>query len=149
MPPFSFTWIEHGKLGACSAPGFERDLEELRQKRIALVVNLHDTAHSDRQLSRYGMRQLHLPVTDFRPPTQEQISTALDAIREAHEAGESAAVHCAFGLGRTGTVVACWLVAQGMTADAAIDRVRELRPGSVETEEQVAAVRSFARGRRT
>ena len=55
------------------------------------------------------------------------------------------AVHCAAGLGRTGTVLAAWFVTQGLSAQNAIARVRRLRPGSVETEEQERAVEEFAK----
>ena len=48
-------------------------------------------------------------------------------------------------LGRTGTVLAAYFVTQGMTARAAIERVRQLRPNSVETDEQEEAVAEFAR----
>jgi atypical dual specificity phosphatase len=55
------------------------------------------------------------------------------------------AVHCGGGLGRTGTLLACYLVsAEGLPADAAIARVRAARPGSVETEDQEQAVRRYA-----
>jgi protein-tyrosine phosphatase len=54
------------------------------------------------------------------------------------------AVHCFAGVGRTGTVLAAWMVAQGMEPDAAIEELRALRPGSVETRGQADAVRRFA-----
>jgi atypical dual specificity phosphatase len=55
------------------------------------------------------------------------------------------AVHCGAGLGRTGTLLACYLVSSaGLTADEAIARVRAARPGSIETDEQEQAVRRFA-----
>jgi atypical dual specificity phosphatase len=57
------------------------------------------------------------------------------------------AVHCTAGYGRTGTILAAYLVAQGYTPAAAITRVRELRPGSIETPDQAAAVEEFARRR--
>jgi len=41
--------------------------------------------------------------------------------------------------------MAAWLVRQGFDADSAISRIRELRPGSIETDEQEEAVRDFAR----
>ena len=57
------------------------------------------------------------------------------------------AIHCSAGLGRTGVVLACYLVQKGLTAQNAIARVRRLRPGSIETEEQADAVVDFARRR--
>ena len=57
------------------------------------------------------------------------------------QSGDPVAVHCAAGLGRSGTMAAVYLVADGASADEAITRVRDLRPGSIETEEQENAVR--------
>ena len=56
------------------------------------------------------------------------------------------AVHCIRGMGRTGTMIACYLVkAYGMTGRTAINEVRRLRPGSIETKEQEQIVESYAK----
>lgn len=67
-------------------------------------------------------------------------------IFEALAEGEAVAVHCGGGLGRTGTVLSCYLLESGeeLGAQEAIRRVRALRPGSVETPAQLAAVRAWA-----
>ena len=53
-------------------------------------------------------------------------------------------VHCAMGCGRTGTILASYLVAnEGYTADDAIVETRKRRKGSIETRRQEQAVRDY------
>jgi len=54
-------------------------------------------------------------------------------------------VHCGAGLGRTGTVLACYLISRGLCAEHAIDRVRDARPGAIEAINQIAFVYYFER----
>ena len=49
------------------------------------------------------------------PRSQQQTAGILDAIDKALEDGKNVYVHCWGGIGRTGTVVGCWLVRHGMT----------------------------------
>jgi atypical dual specificity phosphatase len=49
------------------------------------------------------------------------------------------------GLGRTGTMLACYFVKKGMPAPAAISHVRRIRPGSIETPEQADTITDYAR----
>ena len=85
-------------------------------------------------------------MKDFAAPSPEQIERGMEAILEALAAGEAAAVHCGGGLGRTGTLLACYLASsEGLDAGEAILRVRSLRPGSVETPAQAAVVDAWAR----
>ena len=69
----------------------------------------------------------------------------VSAIVRAHEKEMGVVVHCGAGLGRTGVVLACYFVNKGLSAQNAIARVRRLRPGSIETEDQADAVLDFAR----
>ena len=52
-------------------------------------------------------------------------------------------VHCRGGLGRAGTVGAILLVAMGESPDVAIRKVREVRPGAIETKDQEDYVRNL------
>ncbi|KAF7635268.1 TYR_PHOSPHATASE_2 domain-containing protein [Meloidogyne graminicola] len=55
------------------------------------------------------------------------------------------AIHCHAGLGRTGTLIACFLVwAKGINNSDAIDFVRNARPNSIQSLEQINAVEEFS-----
>lgn len=57
---------------------------------------------------------------------------------------QAVGVHCALGFGRTGTMLACYLVKErALAAGDAIAEIRRLRPGSIETYEQEKAVFQF------
>lgn len=63
------------------------------------------------------------------------------ALREVLAQGRGVVVHCRGGIGRTGLVVARFLVEEGMPAEEAITRVRASRPGAIETAAQEGHVR--------
>ena len=66
-------------------------------------------------------------VGDMRVPTPETMLRILDAIDEALNAGRTVYLHCYGGLGRTGTVVGCFLVRHGMDGDEALSEIRRMR----------------------
>jgi atypical dual specificity phosphatase len=138
------TWLEEGRLAACRYPGSDKALHELAERGVTLLINLHERPHSREVLGRHGLTELHLPVRDFTPPTLEQLEHAMAAIEDAIAGGQTVAVHCGGGLGRTGTLLACYLVKRGLGPEEAIARIRTLRPGSVETPQQEQAVKNYA-----
>ena len=66
------------------------------------------------------------PIRDMSVPRNaEQMKAILDAIDDALDSGETVYVHCYGGVGRTGTVVGCWLVRHGLTGDEALAQIAE------------------------
>lgn len=67
-----------------------------------------------------------LPICDFGVACEEEMRTILDTIDAAVDAGHTVYVHCWFGVGRTGTVVGCYLVRHGLDGEEALERIAEL-----------------------
>ena len=87
-------------------------------------------------LLRHGLRNLHLPIRDREPPTVPQIRMLIARMNSMLKKDEVLAVHCLAGLGRTGTILASWLIQDGLTASAALERIRKIEPGYVQSVEQ-------------
>ncbi len=100
---------------------------------------------SPKEIKRAGLDDLHEPVLDFTAPSQEQLKRMVDFILESVWHGKPVGVSCSAGIGRTGTVLACYLAKRNLTAKGLILKVRGKRPGSVETDEQIEAVEKFLR----
>ena len=149
-----------GKRGASTryAPHVYRrdageDLAALRGAgAVALVLLVTDAELArwgDPAIERLGMerglRVLRHPMPDGSPPASvEEARAILDEIRTGRADGD-VVVACMGGVGRTGTIASCALVAAGLTAPQAIARVRSVRhPTAVETDAQESFVERFA-----
>jgi atypical dual specificity phosphatase len=136
----NFTWVIPGWLAGCARPLHPDGIEAFSRHGVAAVISLTEEPLPTEPVSRAGLECLHLPVADFTAPTLEQVETAVAAIDRFLRQGRPVAVHCAAGMGRTGTILACYLVRRGATAAGAIASIRAQRPGSIETPAQEAAV---------
>jgi atypical dual specificity phosphatase len=144
MPPPGFTWVDPPRLAALSRPQGGEDLRWLRRNGIDVLISLTETPLPRHWLNDAGILAVSVPVADMSPPSERQLDHVLATIRKANASGMGVAIHCAAGLGRTGTVLAAYFVSGGMSARDAILKVRDLRPGSVETAEQERAVEHYA-----
>ena len=151
-----------GKVGLTLLPGrrdlgrdLERDLATLREERVARIVCLVPIDELARYgvgdlLERYaalGLRVHHSPIMDQGISSLAETREVVRFIDEGVIAGENVVVHCVGGLGRSGMTAACWLVAQGLSATAAIEQVRRVRsPRAVETSMQADFVALYQGG---
>ncbi len=143
-----FTWVVPRKVIGMALPD-AADLAALRRAGVRRIISLTSRPLEDNLLSPSGIIALHMPLADLTAPTMEQAQAFVDALEKLVSSGEKVAVHCGAGLGRTGTMLACYLVSRGAGAEEAISEVRRHRPGSVESPAQEDAVRLFeARVRR-
>jgi protein-tyrosine phosphatase len=80
-----------------------------------------------------------MPIRDFSVPSEEELRAILDAIDEALADGHTVFVHCRGGIGRTGTVIGCWLRRHGASAEEAFAQL----DGRPETDEQRELIRRW------
>ena len=84
------------------------------------------------------------PIEDFGVPRDRQgFAKAISTVAEVLYEGRNLLIHCAAGVGRTGTAASCLLVELGFDTDEALDRVCEAG-SNPETDEQEELVRNFA-----
>jgi atypical dual specificity phosphatase len=147
MPPSGFSWVDPPRLAALACPQSGDDLRWLRRNGIDVLISLTEDPLPRNWLNEAGLLAVSVPVPDMSPPSDRQLDHILGTIRKANSSGMGVALHCAAGFGRTGTVLAAYFVDRGMSARDALRKVRELRPGSVETAEQEQAIERYASGR--
>ena len=150
MPkPVHLNWIIDGKLAEYRALTSSEEIDYLKTQGIKALVRMtggNQPAVTER-MNVEGLDELHMPIVDFSAPTHGQIEAMVAFIDEYIVKGWPVAVSCGDDYNQSGTVLACYLVKEGMSAQEAITGIRQKRPGSIETPEQVRAVRTFARTR--
>jgi atypical dual specificity phosphatase len=149
----NFSYLIENRLAGCAHPvgwgDSAQGLQELKELGIGAIVSVEEQGIPAYLIAEFGMHHLHLPVPDFGTPGLDEAFTLVDFVRRETAAGTAVAVHCRAGYGRTGTALACCLVAEGEEAGRAVSRVRQARPGSIETQEQEDFVHRFEAALRT
>jgi atypical dual specificity phosphatase len=140
-----FGWLFENKLAAMACPGSEDAFTLLYRMGIRALLNLTETPLPYEAPNTIGMLTRHIPVADFTAPTLQQVQEAVAMISSCLDRHMPVVVHCLAGLGRTGTILACYLVRMEMPANNAINVIREWRPGSIEGPEQEAVVYEYER----
>jgi len=130
-------WVEPGRLLAGPYPD---DVAALVEAGIGATVDLtvQDEGWSDYWSPRSALEHHRVGFEDFAPPTEGGMRRALTTIDELLDRGLPVYVHCRGGRGRTGCVVACYLIERGATPPAALETVRDWSGSdhSPETDEQ-------------
>ncbi|MBY5986626.1 MULTISPECIES: protein-tyrosine phosphatase family protein [Roseovarius] len=149
--------VAEGILGIAPMPGrgghWQDDLQHLADWKPALVVSMttvseqvtHGLADMGAEIQDKGTRWIHLPVEDMGVPAQERIEewhTASKTALAALQGGGRVLIHCFGGCGRSGMAALRLMVEAGEEAEAALARLRSVRPCAVETEEQLQWARA-------
>jgi hypothetical protein len=156
-----------GRIGLTEAPGrkdaghardLDADLKRLRQDyRVDVLVTLLERGQYVRdelsalkipellvRAQRHGLDSEWWPTPDGGVPVSlDRLLALVERILLRVRLGKIVVIHCREGLGRSGLVAACCLTAVGAAVDEALEVVRAVRPGAVETAAQHQCLRAF------
>lgn len=148
--PGNLSFIDEHVAGSAYIYSLE-EVDWLARKGIEVVISLVELSEPVRdRMVELGIENYSFPIDNFSAPPIELLAQIVDLINEKVSGGKKVLIHCLAGCGRTGTVLASYLVSKGMSPDEAIESLRSKRPCSVETQQQQDAVwfyYSYLRGR--
>jgi len=140
--PTNFSWLIEKKLAGSGMPTTKEELDWIFNQGITCVVTMTENSLPESWIK--NIEYLHVPTEDLSSPDMDKINSTVDYINQQINDNSAVMVHCAAGVGRTGTILACYLIKyKKFSAKKAIDIVRKERPGSIQSESQEIAVTFF------
>ncbi|EAW33983.1 cyclin-dependent kinase inhibitor 3 family protein [Lyngbya sp. PCC 8106] len=165
LPPNQILTL--GQIGLTFAPGkkhqgmhfmwdrsLEQDLDRLRNNyQTDVLISLIESHEFEAvqipdlivQAQARKMQTIWFPIPDMSVPNSiDELILLVQKILLNTQQNKTVVIHCMGGLGRTGMVAACCLVALGYSPEKAIKTVREIRQYSIETQQQEDYISEFA-----
>ena len=149
--PTNFSWVIDGKLAGSGLPMTYSQFYWLIKHGIKTIITVREVplpskwfTESIDNTGRNNINYLHLRVEDFGAPSIEEIASTVDYIQHQIDNTKPVMVHCAAGKGRTGTILAAYVLKkENLTADQAIKKIRDLRPGSIQSNIQEMTISMY------
>lgn len=137
--PTNFSWLIDQKLAGSGMPTSFDELDWVLHQGVKSIVTMTENSLPDEWVK--DLNYLHVPTPDLTAPDMDRIDSAVEFIHQQINNKVPVMVHCAAGMGRAGTILACYLIKyQKHSAKEAIEKVRKERPGSIQSDVQEMAI---------
>ena len=140
--PDNFSWIIEKKLAGSAIPTSKEEVDWLKEEGVKSIVTIREEPLEEEWLE--DINYLHIHSNDMGVPEFDDLINSVDFLHQRITNDEPVMVHCLAGLGRTGTILACYLIKyEQMSADDAIQKVRNKRHGSIQSFSQEEIIFRF------
>ena len=140
--PYKFSWLIENKLAGSSIPTSIDEVQWVIEQGVKSIVTVKEEPLDDDWVK--DVNYLHVHSNDMSVPEFDDLVSAIDFMHSRITNNEPVMVHCLAGLGRTGTILACYLIKyEQMSADDAIQKVRNERHGSIQSFSQEEIIFRF------
>jgi atypical dual specificity phosphatase len=131
--PTGFVWVEKGRLAGTGYPSSRGQVLWLVAQGVNSILTLTPEPLPRDFTEDLPLTLGHVPMKDHAPPDQPTLNAAVEFLHECLGEGKSVAVHCLAGQGRTGCVLAAFLISdRHLPAAEALRVLREIKPQFVE-----------------
>ena len=130
--PTNFKWLKANQIAGSGFINSDKALSFLINNKISAVLTLTTSSLDSEVLSNNNVQFKHIPIIDHSLPSTEHFIESVSFINDCVSFNKPVLVHCRAGIGRTGTILAAFLINSGMTVDESVHEVRKQRPGSIE-----------------
>ena len=140
--PDNFSWLIAEKLSGSAIPTSFDEIKWVLDEGVKSIVTIREEPLDEDWIK--DVNYLHIHSNDMGVPEFDDLTRAVDFVHERITNNEPVMVHCLAGLGRTGTILACYLIKyQKLSADDSIQKVRKSRPGSIQSFPQEEIIFQF------
>ncbi len=140
--PTNFSWLINKELAGCGLPTSFNEINWIIENGIKSIVTMTENDLPRSWIT--NIEYMHMPTADRNAPTLDKINSVVNFIHEKIHKKDAVLVHCDAGVGRTGTILACYLIKyKNYSAKNAIKKIRDKRPGSIQSISQETAVTEY------
>ena len=149
--PTNFSWIIDNKLAGSGTPMTSQQITWLIKNNIRSIITLREFPIPNEWISNNGKFSIkkddykYVYVKDYGVPTLAIMNDIVDYMNsKITKENKPLVVHCAAGKGRTGTILAAYLMKKDkISANDAIKKIRTMRPGSIQSKVQEEILRNY------